>query len=284
MCAKIPVVLSTDIGNEIDDQWAVAHLLLEPRFDVLGILSAHAGNFSAHHTHRVLVEAVECRLGLHDHPPLIEGSSLPLADLGEPSPSEASEFLIESSRSFARENRLTVLVIGAATDIASAILADPSITSRTRLVQMAFESEAGGDIFNVWNDPKAEQVILNSDIPLTLGSADVCRRDLPMHYGQAQALLAGKGRAGAWLWEEFQDWYGRHIQPSGTDDRSRPHTIWDEIVTAHALGLTQECNRPRPRMRTDASFDGLGTGTVSWITGVDSAALWTQFAQLLERS
>jgi hypothetical protein len=39
--ARIPVVLSTDVGNEIDDQWAITYLLLQPRFDVLGVMSAH---------------------------------------------------------------------------------------------------------------------------------------------------------------------------------------------------------------------------------------------------
>jgi hypothetical protein len=37
-----PVILSTDIGNEIDDQWAVAYMLTNADFDVLGIVSAHA--------------------------------------------------------------------------------------------------------------------------------------------------------------------------------------------------------------------------------------------------
>lgn len=39
---RIPVVLSTDVGNEIDDQWALVYLLTQPRFDVKGLLSAHA--------------------------------------------------------------------------------------------------------------------------------------------------------------------------------------------------------------------------------------------------
>src|SRR6266545_4990398 len=40
--ARIPVVLSTDVGNEVDDQWAISYLLLQPRFRVLGVMSAHA--------------------------------------------------------------------------------------------------------------------------------------------------------------------------------------------------------------------------------------------------
>ena len=44
---RIPVVLSTDVGNEIDDQWAITYLLLQPRFDVLGVMSAHAPTITA---------------------------------------------------------------------------------------------------------------------------------------------------------------------------------------------------------------------------------------------
>ena len=50
---KIPVILSTDVGNEVDDQWAIAYLLTNPEFEVLGILSAHAPTLpdpSAHTT------------------------------------------------------------------------------------------------------------------------------------------------------------------------------------------------------------------------------------------
>ena len=44
---RVPVVLSTDVGNEIDDQWAVVYLLLQPKFEVLGVMSAHAPTITA---------------------------------------------------------------------------------------------------------------------------------------------------------------------------------------------------------------------------------------------
>src|SRR5229473_6974469 len=77
--ARIPVVLSTDVGNEIDDQWAITYLLLQPRFDVLGVMSAHAPTIAApagHTSYRILVDVVENRLRMNIHPPLIEGGSL----------------------------------------------------------------------------------------------------------------------------------------------------------------------------------------------------------------
>src|SRR5450432_1031764 len=123
--ARIPVVLSTDVGNEVDDQWAITYLLLQPRFDVLGVMSAHAPSITApagHTSYRILVEVVENRLGMSTHPPLIEGGSLPLENAKTPRPSSAVNFLIQTSRRFSKDNRLTVLMIGAATDVASAIL------------------------------------------------------------------------------------------------------------------------------------------------------------------
>ena len=84
---RIPVILSTDVGNEIDDQWAIVWLLTDPAFNVRGILSAHAPSLpdpSAHATFRVLEDVVERRLGIVEHPPLLEGSSLPLASSRAP--------------------------------------------------------------------------------------------------------------------------------------------------------------------------------------------------------
>lgn len=164
--ARIPVVISTDVGNEIDDQWAITYLLLQPRFEVLGLMSVHAPSLAApagHTSYRILIDVVENRLGMSTHPPLIEGGSLPLEDAKTPHPSPAVNFLVEASRPFAKDNRLTVLMIGAATDVASAILTDPSIVERIRVVQMGFNDEGGGNKFNIANDVRAAQAILDSN-------------------------------------------------------------------------------------------------------------------------
>src|SRR5579872_3628659 len=60
--AMTPVIISTDIGNEIDDQWVVVYALTNPQVEVLGVISAHAPTVSppaAHTTFRILVDVVE---------------------------------------------------------------------------------------------------------------------------------------------------------------------------------------------------------------------------------
>jgi inosine-uridine nucleoside N-ribohydrolase len=136
-------------------------------------LPAPAGRTS----YRILVDVVENRLGMRRHPPLIEGGSLTLQDAKTPRPSPAVQFLIERSRTFSKDNRLTVLMIGAATDVASAILTDPSIVDRIRVVQMGFTNEQGGEEFNVANDVMRCR---HSGVegPLVIGPGNVCRESL----------------------------------------------------------------------------------------------------------
>src|SRR5215472_11365189 len=173
--AKIPVIISTDVGNEIDDQWAIAYMLTTPEFDVQGIVSAQAPTLSppsAHTTYLVLLDEVENRLKMVTRPPLFEGSSQPLEDERTPPLNAGVDFIVHSSKGFSKDNRLTVFTIGAATDVASALLKDPTIVDRIQVVAMGFSSWAkGGDEFNVLNDIKAWQVILESNVPVVIGCA-----------------------------------------------------------------------------------------------------------------
>lgn len=292
--AATPVILSTDVGNEIDDQWAIAYMLTDPEFDVRGIISAHAPSLpapSAHATYLVLRDEVENRLGLRVHPPLFEGSSLPLADTRAPRANPGVDFLLKQSKEFNQQNRLTVLTIGAATDVASALLLDPTLADRIRIVAMAFENSGphGGEEYNVQNDSHAWQVLLRSRAPLVIGAGDVCRKYLALGFDQARTLIADHGPVGLWLWDEYQAWYYRQVKPLRVDDFSRPWIIWDIITLAYLRGLTTQQTAPRPELRDDLSLapahagaSGAQAGTVQWITSVDAGQLWSRFTRHLD--
>lgn len=283
---RIPVVLSTDVGNEIDDQWAITYLLLQPRFEVLGVMSAHAPSLPApagQTSYRILVDVVENRLRMSTHPPLVEGGSFPLNNVKTPRPSPAVTFLLETSRRFSKDNRLTVLMIGAATDVASAIITDPTIVDRVRVVQMGFHDEQGGDEFNIANDVHAVQAILDSKVPLVIGPGKVCRASLSLHFEQARTLIAAHGAIGGWLWEEFQAYYYRSVKPLRVNDFSKPWVIWDNIALAYVLGMTTHHTLPRPRLRDDMTFEQARTDqAVTWITDVDEQRMWADFLGLVD--
>jgi inosine-uridine nucleoside N-ribohydrolase len=197
--------------------------------------------------------------------------------------SPAVRFLVETSRRFTKEHRLTVLMIGAATDVASAILTDPTIVDRVRVVQMGFNDEKGGDEFNIANDVHAVQAILDSRVPLVIGPGKVCRANLSLSLDQARAMLANHGVIGDWLWEEFQAWYYRAVKPFRVDDFSKPWVIWDDITLAYVLGMTEQHTLPRPSMRDDMTFEQIKTDrTVTWITDVDEVRMWADFLSLID--
>jgi inosine-uridine nucleoside N-ribohydrolase len=200
-----------------------------------------------------------------------------------PRMSPAVDFLVEISRRFTRDNRLTVLMIGAATDVASAILTDPTIVDRIRVIQMGFPGEKGGDEFNIANDVHAVQAILDSKVPLVIGPGNVCRASLSLSLDQARAMLATRGAIGAWLWEEYQAWYFRAVKPLRVDDFSKPWVIWDTITLAYVLGMTEQHTLRRPSMRDDMTFEqGRTDRTVTWITDVDEKRMWADFLSLID--
>ena len=285
--ARIPVILSTDVGNEIDDQWAVVYMLTNPEFDVLGIVSAHAPTVpdpSAHYTYRVLVDVVENRMKMAVHAPLFEGSSLPLEKETAPRNNHGVDFIVRSSKSFSKDNRLTLIAIGAATDVASAIIQDASIVDRVRVVAMGFRKwPEGGNEYNVANDVKGWQVILRSRVPVVIGCGDVCKANLALTPAQAKDLVASHGPIGGWLWDEFQMWYFRFVKPIRKDDLSKPWVIWDTITLAYLLRMTSQEAVPRPALQDNMAFEHVPTGeSITWITRLDSKRMWADFLEKLD--
>src|SRR3954453_12045107 len=103
----------------MDDQWAIAHLVLIPEIELKGIVTNHAPNLSppASVTAARFVNEVLDLLVLSARPPVIAGASGPLLDKGTPAKNAGVEFILETSKHYSSIDRLTVLVIGTATDV-----------------------------------------------------------------------------------------------------------------------------------------------------------------------
>jgi inosine-uridine nucleoside N-ribohydrolase len=273
----------------VDDQWALAMLVLaseEGLISLEGIVTTHAPNLKPPASTASLAVCREVIGVLRPAapPPVVAGSSEPLREVGRPQPGLGPDFIVELSRGFNPDSRLTVLAIGAATDVASALLIDPLVAGRIEVVAMAFEGwPGGGDHWNVKNDPLAYRVILASGVPLTIGPADVCLRRLTVDAAEAARKTRGGGTAGKYLESKLLDWLGNQEDLCRKTTGRQAWPIWDLITVAQLLGLTRVEEYPRPGLRDDLTFEPAGApGKVRWITDVDGQKLWSRFERLLE--
>ena len=124
-------MLTTDCGVEMDDQWALAHLLLSSELDLRAVVTTHAASvqFSSSTSAQEAAEVIARVLGpaAASRTAVVAGSDGPLPDARTARANPGVDLLLRTSREFSASRRLLVLAIGAATDVASAILVDPGL-------------------------------------------------------------------------------------------------------------------------------------------------------------
>jgi len=128
LCARIRIIIDTDAGCGLADQFALAYALLSPEiFQIEGITAVHDGPGTLERNfleiHQVIGMAGASGI------PVVRGADRPLNSVKEPVDSPAARFIIERSKA-AGAGELVVLGTGPATNLASAILLDPSIKNR----------------------------------------------------------------------------------------------------------------------------------------------------------
>jgi inosine-uridine nucleoside N-ribohydrolase len=136
---KVTVVLDTDTYNEVDDQFALAYALLSP--EVVSLEAIYAAPFlnsrasspadGMERSYQEIQRVIE-RMQTSSPPPIHRGSTDYLMDEETAQESEAARDLV--TRANAAKETLYVVAIGAITNVASAILMDPSIISKIVVV------------------------------------------------------------------------------------------------------------------------------------------------------
>lgn len=171
--AEIPVILDTDANNELDDQHAIAYLLLNgDTFDLAGITVNQTWNGGELSQHLEEAERVVSLCGLEGEVPVIAGASKDFETIRPHVSSlefdgyEAVDFIIRRARTQA-EGRLVLLPIGKLTNVALALEKAPDIRSRVRIVWLGSNYPEPGE-YNQDNDPEALNYILEQDVPFEI--------------------------------------------------------------------------------------------------------------------
>lgn len=170
------LILDSDTANEIDDLFAIAYLLVDdyPEVEVLGLSSAQwfhvwSGDSTVYQSQR-LNEDLLALVDRQDLPAplgadLIMGK--PWGDY-DPRDSPAARFIIDQAMALPAGEKLTVMSIGATTNLASAIALQPAIKDKIVAYTLGFRYDFDGgfwnkDEFNIRRDLNAANYLLNAE-------------------------------------------------------------------------------------------------------------------------
>jgi len=230
---KKKVIFDSDTYNEMDDQYALAYTLGCKKMEVLGVSAALFHNQRSTSPRDGMEKSYE-EIGrvmkitnTVGRCPVLRGCPTRISDEPDfgPVDSPASRFIIQTAKE--SDEIIYVMATGAITNVASAILMDPSIKEKICVLWiggMCLECEDPNE-FNLWGDYRAGQILMNSGVPLVM---------LPTSgdYGHGTQMLTVRK-------EDFQILTGdsevcvffRDVLPAEFDEETYAYTeVWERVI------------------------------------------------------
>ncbi len=201
---KIRVITNTDAKNEADDQYAIAHTLLSPRFENVGIIAAHFGNQRSQTSLEDSYQEVLKVMDLMNFDPsiLVKGAPNALPDGKTPVLSPGARLIIDEAMKES-DKPLFVTFLGPLTDLASAYLIEPRIAQRLTCIWIGGGMyPVGGYEYNLNNDINAANVVFNSPIPVWQVPKDVYMQ-MVVSVAELEARVAPCGALGNYLYTQL---------------------------------------------------------------------------------
>ncbi len=234
----VDVVLDTDAYNEVDDQYAIAYLLLlKNQFNTIGFTAApffnslsespeDGMNKSFDEIHHIL--ELMGRTDLKDK--VYRGSTRYLPDENTPVESDAARYLVEQARLHSPDFPLYIIAIGAITNVASAILMDREAmvnnTVITWLGGHSFHHSHTGE-FNMRQDMPAARVLFDSEVYLNLIPCAGVASELRTTEPELRHFLKGQNELADYLYEHTVEIAKK--RPTG---EAWSRVIWDVAAVA----------------------------------------------------
>ncbi|WP_246608297.1 nucleoside hydrolase [Paenibacillus agaridevorans] len=253
----IRMVLDTDTFNEIDDQFALSHALLSP--ERLRLEAVYAAPFfndlsngpkdgmekSYDEIVHILTRLQRMREGI-----VFRGSESYLPGAHTPVDSPAARDLVAKALAMPDDEPLYVAAIGAITNVASAILLEPSIIRKIVVIWLGGHALSWRDTkeFNLVQDIHAARVILDSGVPSVLIPCAGVASHLITSLPEIERYVRGKGEIGDFLAERYEGCSGDHFGYS--------RVIWDLSAVAYLLDPSY--------VPTDFVHSPLLTDQVTW--------------------
>lgn len=203
----VRVITNTDAKNEGDDQFAIVHALLSPKFENVGFIAAHYGinrhRDSMERSYRE-IETVFSKMGIPEKGFIYRGCERPMSSKSEIIKSEGASLIIEEAMKDDKRP-LFVLFLGPLTDLASAYLQEPRIANRLTAIWIGGGAYPTGSVeYNLSNDIHAANVVFSSPISVWQVPKNVYEM-IPVSFAELEIKVYPHGEIGKYLFEQLND-------------------------------------------------------------------------------
>ncbi len=235
---KIPVIFDTDIGDDIDDTWALALLLKSPEVDIKLVVGDQGKSL---YRARLLAKLLETagrtdipvgvgagpKSGSGGQSAWIEGYELKSypGKVHQNGVKAIVDTIMKSPR------RVTLIGTGPIPNVAAALELEPRIARKARFVGMhgSVRRGYGGSKkvaaeYNVRADPKSCQKVLTAPWRITITPLDTCGL-VHLKGEKYRTVRDSKDRVAAAVIENYRIWSGNKEQP-----KSASSTLFDTVA------------------------------------------------------
>ena len=232
---SIPVILDTDIGDDIDDALALALICACPELELRGVTTVYGNVLARARQARTVLQvagpkfakvpvAAGCGASMASRPnhgvkaylenmlPNQDSSCLPESDLPPLDKRHAVTFLIDTI--MAGQGDIIPITIGALTNLAAAMVLERRIVAKIpRLAIMAAEFKKPFAEWNIICDPEAAHIVFSSGIPIQLITWDI---GMTVHFDQSHVdrLAASPRPVAQRLSMAIKAWQNAHRNPA----------------------------------------------------------------------
>ena len=245
--SKKNLIIDTDTYNEIDDQFAIAYAMLSENINLLALTAApfenHRSKDAADGMEKSYLEMVKIRDFVDPEGkmniPCYRGAEDYMPNIITPVRSEAAENIVRIIHE--TDGIVYVAAIGAFTNVASALLLDPSIMKKMVVILVGANSFSHVDCneFNLAQNRSAARVIFECGVPVIVLPAMGGTEKITTTNAELEFYLKGKaGKLGDYLCEIMNEAEGEP-EKEGNVCVTNTRIIWDIAAIAVLRGADE---------------------------------------------
>ena len=204
---KIRVIINSDAKNEADDQFAIVHALLTPKFIIKGLIGAHFGkgrtNESMKESYDECLNVLEL-MDLSGKVDVYQGAKEAVVSEKDYEYSDGAKLIIREALAQDKEP-LFIVFLGPITDLACAYLKHPEIAGKLTAIWIGGgKYPEGGSEFNMSNDINAANIIFQSGIDLWQVPINVYSR-MRVTFAELEDKVRPYGKIGCYLFDQLME-------------------------------------------------------------------------------